>query len=297
MCHRFGIAASPAIPADFFGPGSDPFAGSLCLEGVSLGIPHFGEADTLIQRASDPFDRCELPSADERTVDIEVQELSLVSTNPIMVTYGGGQSSELWNVKVDLSPVRPPVGTLAAYKTHCDGGTYVNSLYVLPRFTFTKEADPQSSRVLDTGLEGIAPVTLALDVPQPWVHDVDPNLGAMVDLCSTFHAGISDNAPQPNCDCNANTIRDKCDIETGVSADCNSNAVPDECDIANLVSTDCNTNTVPDECDVANFVGCLTGPTPGGTLPGPCTPFDAEADNDIDLVDVAVLQRALGCHP
>ena len=70
MCQTFGVTGSPAIPADFFCPdsnptcGSDPFVGQLCLEGVALGDPNFGDADTLIERLSDPFDRCALPGSD-----------------------------------------------------------------------------------------------------------------------------------------------------------------------------------------------------------------------------------------
>ena len=30
---NFGVPGSPAIPADFFGPGSDPFTGTIALDG------------------------------------------------------------------------------------------------------------------------------------------------------------------------------------------------------------------------------------------------------------------------
>jgi hypothetical protein len=65
-------------------------------------------------------------------------------------------------------------------------------------------------------------------------------------------------------DCNANGIRDECDIDCGppgaacdvpgcgMSEDCTDNGVPDECDIADGTSDDCNENGVPDECDIAN---------------------------------------------
>jgi hypothetical protein len=44
MCHRFGSGdpCSPPIPAGFFGPGSDEFAGEVCLRGVPLGDTPYG---------------------------------------------------------------------------------------------------------------------------------------------------------------------------------------------------------------------------------------------------------------
>jgi len=82
----------------------------------------------------------------------------------------------------------------------------------------------------------------------------------MVDLCSDFHANISDNNPLLECDCNANSRRDLCDIEEGVSLDCNANGVPDSCDLANATSQDVNGNGVPDECEVPGNIVWNTDP-------------------------------------
>ncbi|MEE9296330.1 MAG: hypothetical protein V3W34_15405 [Phycisphaerae bacterium] len=254
MCHTFGVTGSPPIPADFFAPGSDPFSGSVCLRGVPLGptppYGDFGEADTLILRTTDPFDRCGLPPGAETTIPIEIVALSLEAVGPITVTFNGGQNPEQWDVTVDRSGVAPPPGTLSATKTHCNGGTYTSTLDVLPRFTFTKVGDPGEMRVLDTGLEGLDPVPLVQSVPNAWVHDVDPPFDANIDLCSTFHAGFQEIAPITACDCNGNLTRDKCEIEQGTSQDCNQNAVPDECDIDTGAAQDCQPNGIPDECEL-----------------------------------------------
>ncbi len=310
MCHNFGVAGSPPIPADFFGPGSDPFDGSVCLQGVPLGPTQWGDfddADTLIERSADPFDRCDLPSGTPVTVDIEVVALSLVDVAPITVTYNGGQSPEAWNVAVDLSEVAAPVGTLTATKTHCNGGTYTSVLNVLPRFTFTQLSDPGEVRMLDTGLEGIDPVTLDQQDPAPWVSDIDPNLGLTADLCSDFHAGIEDVVQETDCDCNGNTKRDKCDIEEGASQDCNTNAVPDECEIdqsstvpgaqfycdpldppghLEVCDPDCNTNGIPDDCELAG------NDCNGNAIPDECelaggTSQDCNANTVPDACDIA----------
>lgn len=200
MCHNFGVAGSPAIPADFFGPGSDPFTGSVCLQGADLNDPNFPGADTVINRSADPFGNCEAPSPVQVSVDIEVVALSLVGTSPMTITYNGGAGSEQWDVAVDLSPtVTPPPGTLTAVKSFCNGGTFTSSLNVQPRFTFTEVGSPSNVRVLDTGAEGIPAVTLAQSTPQPWVNQVDPNLPVTYDPCSAFHAGLTDAYPATVC--------------------------------------------------------------------------------------------------
>ncbi|MCH8252962.1 MAG: hypothetical protein IID36_10970 [Planctomycetes bacterium] len=249
MCHAFGVTGSPAIPADFFGPGSDPFVGAVCLVGKPLQITEFGNADTLVARSADPFDRCDPTTGISATVTIDVFALSLESVAPVSVTYDGGQASELWDVAVDLSEIAPPSGTLTATKTYCNGGVYISTLFIQPRFTFTKINNPADIRVLDTGLSGIPPVTLAQTDPLPWVHDIDGNFGVMGDVCSVFHPGVIDLDINEDCDCNGNLIRDKCDIENLISADCNENDVPDECDVAQGTSTDVDGNGVLDECE------------------------------------------------
>lgn len=232
-CHNFDAGlCSPPIPADFFGPGSDPFDGEVCLEGQPLGVTEYGEfaeADTLIQRATDPFDRCDLPSPTPRTVPIEIVALSLKSVDPITVTYNGGMSSEDWDVAVDLSAAPASTGSLNVIKEHCNGGTYTSDLNVYPKFTFTKVGEPTNQQVLDTGAEGICSVPLLQSDPRPWVSDVHPDLRASVDPCSDFHAGIRDLTPTTSCDCNENGVKDKCDIESATSGDCNGNGMPDEC--------------------------------------------------------------------
>jgi len=297
MCYDFGAADTQPIPAGFFGPGSDPFNGVICLKGTPLGRPEFGEADTLIQRTGDPFDRCELPSLDSRSVEIQIASLSLASVNPVRVTYDGGTDPQDWNVAVDLSPSGLPTGTptgaLTATKTHCNGGTYTSVLNVQPRFTFTKVGSPQDVRTLDAGLEGMDPVRLDQQLPYPWVADVAD--GLMVDRCSSFHPGIQEIQAQTACDCNVNLIRDKCDIESGVSKDCNENTVPDECDLVSGRSRDRNGNSMPDECDVRSRIGCSTAPMPQGILAVECQGFDCDGDADVDLLDFARFQRTLGC--
>lgn len=224
-CHNFGVAGSPAIPADFFGPGSDPFIGQVCFTGVPAGNPFFPDADTVVRRLGTLNDRCSLTDAPSN--QIEIVALSLVSVAPISVVVNS--VAELWDVAVDLSSVPAPLGDLVATRTHCNGGTYTSTLHVQPRFTFTKAEDPGMGtiQVLDTGLEGIDPVTLVSPGPQDWSIDLPLGIPG-ANYCSGFHPGYRTD-PAVSCDCNENLIRDTCDLETGVLTDTNGDGVPDQC--------------------------------------------------------------------
>ncbi|MHC4498102.1 MAG: hypothetical protein ACYS21_03200, partial [Planctomycetota bacterium] len=140
------------IPADFFGPGSDPFEGAVSAMG------HDPLSDATILRTAQGHVPPPFPSSD--AIPIELLELNLQSAEPITVTYNGGLDPEEWDVTVDLSVWPAPWGTLNATKTHCNGGTYTSELSVQPRFTFTKSADPCEVRVFDTGFEGVPPIDL-----------------------------------------------------------------------------------------------------------------------------------------
>ncbi|NOS99930.1 MAG: hypothetical protein HOP29_04825 [Phycisphaerales bacterium] len=233
MCHNFGVPGSPPIPAGFFGPGSDPFIGTVCYQGEPLGTTPFGEfgmADTLIRRTMDPFDRCALPGLNPVNVPLEIVALNLVSVQPIIVTYNGGMNPEPWDGRVTLSQIPAPMGQLLAVKTHCNGGTYQSMLPVQPLFRFSRQAPPATVQ-LDTGVAGIPPVMLQQNQPAPWVTDVDPNLGYSGDVCSDFHPGIQEPGASTDCDCQNNGLHDQCEIEGGLP-DTNVNGIPDECEPA-----------------------------------------------------------------
>lgn len=281
MCHNFGVPGSPPIPAGFFATGSAEFAGSVCLRGMPLGptaFGEFGQADTLVARTEDPFDLCDLPSAGESTVAIEVVALSLESVAPIEVQVDGGDPQQ-WNVFVDLSDTLPPAGTLTATKSHCNGGTYTSLLNVQPRFTFTRVDDPGEVRVLDTGSYGISPVTLDQTEPAPWVAVIQDSLGASADVCSDFHAGIEHPDPLANCDCNTNAVHDECDQPGNVTGD----------------------GTV-DLLDFPDLAMCFTGPCLWTGYPcqpplygdACCRITDFDKDGDVDLVDFSGFQEAFG---
>ncbi|MFQ5589878.1 MAG: dockerin type I domain-containing protein [Phycisphaerae bacterium] len=169
----FGATDTPTIPADFFGPGSDPFSGDVALHG---GGPPEANADVLVQRVRTV---APLPVGASDTIEIELVSLNLRSTSPITVTYGAGGPTELWDLDIELSPLPPPQGTMVITRTHGNGGTFDASLPLQPRFTFTKVDDPTAVRTLDYPSLGLGPVEINL-TQVPWVDLLGPDLDGTV---------------------------------------------------------------------------------------------------------------------
>lgn len=188
--HSFG--ANP-IPADFFDPGSDPFIGTVSLQGGQINPLSACAADDLFEidvviRRPDPAVLPAIPSSDQ--VPIEIVELRLVSAAPISVTYGGG-SAEDWIVTMELSPSVPqPQGQQWFFHTDPDpdGGTSDMYVPLFPRFTFTRISD-NAERVLDYALTG--PIVIELfENGAPWVHNVPPPTSCTSNLCMSPEANL-----------------------------------------------------------------------------------------------------------
>jgi len=189
---RFGTPASPPLPADFFGPGSDPFDGQIFLKGLPIDEILFGNASTLLRRVGDPLSPT-APIGSVGTVDVELVELNLIGTEPIVVGFHGGALSEQWEVYVVPSPFPVPVGSLTATKTHANGGTFYSTFYVQPLFLFTRTSDGMTL-VYDTGAEGITPLQQVI-IGSSWVHDADPELNLIAPSNGLFVPGVEESVP------------------------------------------------------------------------------------------------------
>jgi len=156
------------------------------------------EVDTIVRRSFDPIRRDDPPGPTEVVVPIELLALELRSCNPIEVRYPPPVPPTFWDVRVNLSACPPPVGSLTAKKTHCNGGTFTSELHVQPLLTFTRVDDPGQVRVLDTGcvMEPIPYDTLVPPTPIAWVHDISPNLHVVDNYASAFHAGLPEGMSQ-----------------------------------------------------------------------------------------------------
>ncbi len=174
------------LPADFFGPGSDPFDGVVVLQGSPLDtVPAgaLGSTDTIYERLADslPMD---IGGSD--TVPIEIVALSLTSCEPIEVSFNGGTAIEEWVVDVHLSPtVAQTPGTMTIYLKHADGGTFDSDLPVVPILEFsqvsgtaTAAMDPgptlamassDTGWVMPFGPAGFDPATLGIDPLPPGI--------------------------------------------------------------------------------------------------------------------------------
>ncbi len=233
LAHSFSPAnGGTPIPAGFFGAGSDAYAGSVALEGVSLNDPQYPGADTLIGRSDSPFGLC-TPGPFPVTADpvaIEIIALSLASPTsaPLVVTYGGANPEE-WDVTVGLGGTAP-MGMLTATKEHCNGGTFTSVLNVLPQFTFRRRSNGT--------LRGLVPpthMTFTQSEAAPWVHDVSPVFDAAIDESSAFHAGFEMRMSPATCgvDTDGDGLRNECDncptVPNPLQEDSNHDGIGDAC--------------------------------------------------------------------
>jgi hypothetical protein len=194
---HYGFSATP-IPADFFGPGSEPFTGIVELGGAT------GFTDTVMRRLMPLCFGANLPST--ATVPIELVQLDLKSCKPIEVLYDDG-TTKLWDVKVGLSPTPASPGSLTATKTHPNGGTYDTTFFVRPIFSFS---DGMVVLVFDPGTEFQMTST-----GQPWAHQ------APVHHCSP------DFVPGHNGDPTAPCCEEQC--HAGPAPDHEHCTIPPEC--------------------------------------------------------------------
>lgn len=145
---QYRFSAAP-IPASFFDPGSAAFTGEVSFGGIPLETfqgKDVGDADTIIERAQ-PFNLvAPFPAMDTRP--IEIVALSLHSVQPITVQVG--TTTQLWDVRVALSPTTPSHGQMTITKTSDQGGTFSSQLLVMPLFTFTRLSDG-ATRTIDVG--------------------------------------------------------------------------------------------------------------------------------------------------
>jgi len=128
----YSFADNP-LPADFFGPGADPFDGTVMLKGAPLNAGTLGPADTIVRRMED---KCPAEIGDSVTVEVEIVALSLVSVEPITVTFDGGARTEEWDIQVCLSSEPQQMGSMTITLDEEDCGTFDSFIPVIPRFTF-----------------------------------------------------------------------------------------------------------------------------------------------------------------
>ena len=121
---RLDFSSNP-IPADFFGPGSDPFDGVIGFQGAPLEtVPPdaLPSANLIIRRYADTASLT-LGTAD--TVLTRIVALHLESIQPVTISFNGGTSFGDYDVEAFLSrTVVQPGGSTLIYLEHQDGGRF-----------------------------------------------------------------------------------------------------------------------------------------------------------------------------
>lgn len=167
------------IPPDFFGPGSDPFL----IPPPSLGWNAINQAPLVIHRVMDVEFDGPLPAA--ATVPIQIDQLNLVSCQPIVVTYNGGTNPQPWAVQIHAMPGISQ-GFMTLVKETPDGGFFESFFDVFLLVQFTNLQDPSDIREMD-----LPPISLHAS-GAPWQH-LDPTGGL---LCGdNFAPGFAEGQP------------------------------------------------------------------------------------------------------
>ncbi|HRX97940.1 MAG TPA: T9SS type A sorting domain-containing protein [Bacteroidales bacterium] len=144
---RFGETGDyPPLPADFFGPGSEPFEGTISLIGENSNGSQNPVEDLIVQRLEEaeflepyPFDV---------NVPIEIIQLALKSKTPVQVSYPGFADS-FFDVYFIINFEQPALGSDLITKEHDFGGTFTKEFGFYPFITFVDVDDPSNLFVFD----------------------------------------------------------------------------------------------------------------------------------------------------
>jgi hypothetical protein len=107
--------------------------------------------------------------------------VSLVSVNPITVTYNLGQNPELWDVRVSLQPNQEQRGKMTIRQPSADGGTYDTLQPARLNITFIRRSD---------NLTRVLPFAILMGANNgPWSYNADRFLITDHHFCPSCVAG------------------------------------------------------------------------------------------------------------
>lgn len=167
------------LPVDFFDPNSDEMEARIPLIGQPLersplvNIP-LDQTDTILEILNQTL----LPEiGSQATVDVEIVALSLVSVEPIEVTFNNGQNPELWDVGVTLDINAQVPGTLNVNRTGSNSGTANGQIPITIEVEFERQSD-NAERTLEKTVTLNLPVFDWTGAPGEinWPQDVSTNI-------------------------------------------------------------------------------------------------------------------------
>jgi hypothetical protein len=138
---QFGGTA-PSLPAGLFGPGSDPWSGSISCVGDPFdkdgAVP---TADLVVRHErlkwipnKEHFGPREVP--EKYQLRCQMVRLSEKGTAPVTVTYDQGKRSEQWDVRVELAKRHPGGGMIYITQVNPDGNGGLADIEIAVKVAF-----------------------------------------------------------------------------------------------------------------------------------------------------------------
>lgn len=181
------------LPVDFFDPNSDaldatiPFVGQP-LETSPLVNGNLDRTDTLMAILQQ-VNLSEIGS--QATVQAKIAQMSLMSIDPITVTYNSGQDPELWDVGLTIDFTVQMPGALNVTRTGTDSGTAEGQLPVITELSFVRRADGkevplEKSGILDLSQFNWSTNPVELNWPQNGRTNMVPGLSKIPVIGNLF---------------------------------------------------------------------------------------------------------------
>jgi hypothetical protein len=178
----FGSDKTPAIPAGFFGLGSDPWSGGISCGGIPLDPAGAAPTADMVVRhekiewVKNPEDRYG-PREIPKNFNIRCAMVGLheQATKPVPVTYDGGKRTENWDVDVSLAKDNPGGGMIQITWVDPDGNAGLADIEISVKVVFTFK-QPQTGKVLTFK----SPVEWLSETNHKWTRVVPESTRLMV---------------------------------------------------------------------------------------------------------------------
>jgi len=154
----------PALPADFFGPGSDPFEGTIEFKGKNSNGSQNPASDVIISRLESGVFGEPYPITD--VLPLEEVSMSLISSSPVVIHYDNIDS--FFDIWTELSLDAPHGGVANVTMENPYGGTFTQQLTFTPIFTFMEVGNPANKFVFNPSSMGYVGLSYNSTEPYPW---------------------------------------------------------------------------------------------------------------------------------